>query len=137
MRLINWWAVLASAVVQMVLGSVWYSPLGFGKAWAALVGFTPEKMAEAKKKGMGAAYGLMFAGCLVTSTALALLVSGMRAHHAVQGFVLGLIASVGFVAPAFLSQGIFEGRPRKLYFINAGYWVANLVLTGVILSAWR
>ena len=30
---INWWAVLAAAVINMVIGAIWYSPSGFGKPW--------------------------------------------------------------------------------------------------------
>src|SRR5262245_31234761 len=120
MKFINWWAVLASGVVQMALGGLWYSPVMFGKSWITLMGFTPEKIQAARKKGMAVTYGAMFAGSLVSATALALIVSGLRARQGVQGFVIGLIAGLGFVAPAFLGQIFFEGRPRKLYFINAG-----------------
>ena len=43
---INYLAVLAAAVSNMVLGFLWYGPL-FGKTWSKLMGWgemTPEKM---------------------------------------------------------------------------------------------
>ena len=35
---INIWAVIVAAIVNMVVGSFWYSKSLFGKEWAKLVG---------------------------------------------------------------------------------------------------
>ena len=50
---INLIAVLLAAVAMMAVGFFWYSPKGFGKQWMQLSGITPDKISEAKKKGMG------------------------------------------------------------------------------------
>ena len=63
---INYLAVVLAALAAMVIGFVWYGPL-FGKQWMALMGFTPQSMDEAKKKGMAKSYILMALGSLVMS----------------------------------------------------------------------
>jgi hypothetical protein len=51
---VNFWAVLASAVASMVIGSIWYGPL-FGKMFMQAMGmdqWSPEKREAMKKKKM-------------------------------------------------------------------------------------
>ncbi len=44
---INYWAVLVAAVVSMVIGALWYSPVLFGKLWMKYSGLSDKKLAEA------------------------------------------------------------------------------------------
>src|SRR5665647_3912248 len=39
---INLWAVLIAAIVKVIIGSFWYSPLILGKSWMHENGFTEE-----------------------------------------------------------------------------------------------
>src|SRR3569623_591071 len=41
---IYWLAVLAAAILRIVVGSIWFSPIGFVKPWQKLTGVTPEGM---------------------------------------------------------------------------------------------
>ena len=34
---VNYWAIVAGAVLSMVIGAIWYGPL-FGKKWMEIVG---------------------------------------------------------------------------------------------------
>ena len=45
---INYLAVVVAAIAWFVVGSLWYSPLLFGKMWMELSGITPGAMAEMK-----------------------------------------------------------------------------------------
>jgi agmatine/peptidylarginine deiminase len=63
---INYWAVLAAALGNFALGSIWYSPLAFGNKWMHYMGWTQQDM-ESKKKGVGKSYALMFIGTLITT----------------------------------------------------------------------
>jgi hypothetical protein len=36
-----------------------------------------------------------------------------------------------------LPQGIYEGRPFKLFAINQGYWLVGLMIVGAMLAVWR
>ena len=70
---INYLAVLVAAVSNMIIGFLWYGPV-FGKQWIALMGMPPEKVAEAKAKGMKGmwkSYALAFVGSFVMAYVLA------------------------------------------------------------------
>ena len=41
---INWLAVLVAAILRIVVGSVWFSPVAFVKPWQQLTGVTPDSM---------------------------------------------------------------------------------------------
>ncbi len=40
---INYWAVIVVAIINTVLGFLWFGPI-FGKMWISLMGFTPEQV---------------------------------------------------------------------------------------------
>src|SRR5207253_9570578 len=42
-------AVLVAAVLTMVLGAVWYSPVLFAKQWMHAHGYTPEKLERSEE----------------------------------------------------------------------------------------
>ena len=104
---INYWAVLASTVISMALGSLWYGPF-FGKQWAKLMAFTPEKMAEAKKKGMGPSYAMMTTGSLIMSYVTAFVVAFVGFYYMGYGvwigFLSGFMVWIGFVAPVTMGS---------------------------------
>ena len=47
---VNYLAVLVAAIVSMVIGGLWYSPLLFGNVWMKLSGITQKDVEKAKKK---------------------------------------------------------------------------------------
>ena len=49
---VNYLAVVVAAVVSIIIGSLWYSPLLFGNVWMRLQRFTKKDMDKAKQKGM-------------------------------------------------------------------------------------
>ena len=136
---INYFAVLVSAVASMVLGSLWYGPL-FGKKWIALMGMTDEMMTQAKARGMGKAYSLMFAGSLlmayVLAHALVFASEYTMTFGVAAGLMVGLWNWLGFIAPVTLGSVLWEGKSWKLWCLNNSYYLISLMLMGVILSVW-
>ena len=53
------------------------------------------------------------------------------------GALIGFICWLGFIAAPLLSETMYEQRPFKLFFINAGYWLVALMISGVVLAAWH
>ena len=58
---INYLAILVSAILSMVVGSIWYGPL-FGKKWAELIGADPndKKKMKEMQKSAGPLYMVQF-----------------------------------------------------------------------------
>lgn len=133
---INYLAVLGAAVASMIIGALWYSPLLFGKLWMTLSGFTEEKLAEAKKKGMGTSYAVAFAGTLLMSYVLAHFIDYVQATTIVGGLQGGFWIWLGFIVPVLLSSVLWEGKSVKLYMLNIAYYAVTLMAMSVILAVW-
>jgi hypothetical protein len=137
---INYWAVLVAAIAQMVLGFLWYGPL-FGKPWSAMMNFTPEHMAEARAKGMGKSLTVMIVGSLLMSWVLAHAIIFASAYllfyGSLAGVTVGFLTWLGFVAPITVGTVLWENKPWKLWFLNAGYYLVGFCLMGAILGAWQ
>lgn len=132
---INYVAIVGTAVASMVLGFVWYGPL-FGKAWMKLAGFTEKQMAAAKKQSMAASYLTAFFGALVTAFVLSYFVDFADATTLAAGAVIGFWAWLGFVATVSAGSVLWEGKPVNLWILNNAYNLINLALMGAILAAW-
>lgn len=133
---INYLAVVVSAVINMALGFAWYGPL-FGKPWRELSGWTKEKMDKAMEKGMNMTYGLSTVASLLIAYVLAHFVDYVQAGTVVEGMVLGFWAWLGFIATTMMNQVLYDGKPWKLYFINAGYYLVSLLMMGSVLALWQ
>src|SRR5258705_3544017 len=124
---VNYLAVLVCGIVSMIIGSLWYGPI-FGKQWMALMGITPEKMAEQKQKGKSAmfkSYGLMFVGSLIMAFVLShALVFGnayLKTSGLSAGLMVGFFNWLGFIAPVTLGSILWEGQSLKLWILNNRY----------------
>src|SRR2546422_10580026 len=134
---VNALAALLAAVLTMVLGAVWYSPVLFAKQWMAAQGHTPEALEQMKRKGRVRAYAVSFICYLVMAHVVALLASYTQAATFVQGLWLGFLLWLGFAATIGLTANMFSDNPLAVWVIDAGYQLAYLLLMGVIVTVWR
>ena len=127
----NWVAIIVAAVINMVLGSLWFSPLMFVKPWQAL------RVDKAPMSGTASPllYVITAVGALVAAMTLDWIIGLAHASTLLGGAIIGLYAGLGFVAPAILSDNLFNERPIKLYLIVAGFPVVGLLVMGAIIGA--
>ncbi len=130
---VNYLAVLVAAIASMVVGSLWYSPLLFGKVWMHLAGMHEHDA----KKGMGQAMMLQFIASLVTAYVLAHFMFYTNANMIVDGLQGAFWIWLGFVATSMMGDAIFAKKPWKLYFINSFHYLASLLVMGAIIAAWH
>lgn len=142
---VNFLAVLAAAVAQIILGFLWYGPL-FGKTWAALMGWTPEAMTAMKndpqaKKKMTRSYIIMAIGSLLMSYVLAHAIIFAGSYLNASGVSAGLMGGfwnwLGFIVPVTVGTVLWEGKSWKLWFLNASYYLVGLLIMGMILALWQ
>jgi hypothetical protein len=127
----NWIAIVVAGVVSMALGALWFSPLMFVKPWTAM------RVDKAPMSGSASPmlYVITAVGTLVTAITLDWLIGLAGAKSLAGGAIIGLYAGLGFVAPAILSDNLFNERPFKLYLIVAGFPVVALLVMGAIIGA--
>ena len=131
---LNWLAVVVTGIVAYVLGAIYYMALG--KPWMAAAKLTREMIEERKSDNMRA-YGIVALSSFAGAIVLAILVQVSRAADAIEGLLLGLLVGVAVTAVGQVPNYTFQYRGLKLYVIDAGYPVLQMMIGGAILGAWR
>jgi hypothetical protein len=129
-------ALIVVALIGFGLGSIWYSPFLFAKAWMEEMKITPETM----KSQAGHIPRMMIGAilCTIVSTiTLAALVVGLHSHGALKGAELGLFVGAGLVAAREGTSALFESRSLRHFLIVSGYDVALCTLQAAILAVWH
>jgi len=127
----NWVAIIVAVVVNMVIGSLWFSPLLFQRPWVAM------RVDKNPMSGVASPmlYVITAVGAFVSAITLDWIIGMAGARSLTGGAIIGLYAGLGFVAPAILSDNLFNERPFRLYLIVAGFPVVGLLVMGAILGA--
>lgn len=113
---VNWIAVLIGAVAAFLLGWLWYSPMLFGKRWAEGLGLQLGTASEMPVGAMVAQVcGLFLMSWFVGVTA---------ASNALLTVILGTVA---FTVLGY-SGGMFAQKNSFVRAVDAGYWIAALVV---------
>ena len=136
---VNLWAVLVCAIVDMVLGFLWYSPALFANPWMKLMGYDPNdkaKIAEMQKSA-GSSYAMSFIASLLAAAVLGKIITIATVTTALYGIKIGLAIWLGFITTVQLTGALFSRQPAKLYAINTGYQLVCFLAMGAILAAWR
>jgi uncharacterized membrane protein len=133
---INYLAVLVAAVAAWVLGMVWYMALS--KQWLAALGKTEADMRgpDGKPKSY-APLVIVFVAELIMAWMLAGLLGHLGAVTVKNGAISGAFCWFGFVLTTIATNYAFHGRKIMLTVIDAGYWLAVLVLMGAIIGAFK
>ena len=128
---VNYLAVLVSAIVSFLIGGLWYQAL-FGKTWEKL---------ERKKMGAGKNKMVLllinFIASLVTSYVLLHTLTYAGATSVSDALIVGFFTWLGYFAvTTILGSVLWEGKSIKLYAMNAGFWLINLLIMSLILTLW-
>ena len=134
---VNLLAVLVAAIASIIIGSLWYSPLLFGNTWIKLMGFSKRDMEKAKQKGMAGSYFVTLIASIVMGYVMAYLIYFMSVAIVIDGIMLGVLAWLGFIVPLLIGNVLWDGKPMKLFFIHAFYWLVNVIVMSAILTAWK
>jgi hypothetical protein len=130
---VNYLAVVIVALVNYVIGAIWYGVL-FRKPWMKLAG-----VSEMKVTAVSVVVALV--GALFTSYILAHAVIFASAYLKTSGVGAGLTTGffnwIGFIAPVTIGVVIYEKKPVMYWVLNNAYWLVSLLVMGVILSVWR
>jgi hypothetical protein len=119
----------------MVSGFIWYHPKVFFPAWCAGLGKTESEMSSQSPGAM--IWVLTIAAAFVQAVALSFMLNVMASNSPGAGAAAGFMIWLGFVAPTNLVNKLFAGHGLKVWAIEAGNHLVNLLLFGAILAAWR
>ena len=131
----NFLAILASGIVAMAIGFLWYGPL-FLKPWRDGHKFSEAKSA-ALKKSMPIAAGVSFVGYLITAYVLSLLLAYMNVIDVSHALRVTFLIWLGFPAMVGLMNTLYTGGSLVVYAIDTTYQLAYMLATAVIVTLWR
>ena len=125
--------ILVAGVAAWALGALWYSPVLFSRPWQSAVGLSDDDMQGAN---MPLIFGLSFVCMFVIMFALRfiLLAHGPEitiAHGAFHGALAGLF----YNSMAMAINYLYQRKPIKLWFIDAGYQILFMAIGGAIMVA--
>ncbi len=127
---IHWLAVLAAAVAGFAVGAIWYGPL-FGKAWMAERGICKEDAA-------GANMPLIFGTAFVLNLIAAFVLDHVLGTYGDPNLGLSVMIAggiaLGFIVTSIGVNYLFSQMSRRLFLIDAGYWVVMYCVMGVLLD---
>ena len=129
---INHLAVLVCAVMSLVIGGLWWSPVLFAKAWQRETGLSDEQL---KQMNPAKTFGLTFVLAYLASYNLAFFLGDKNTTWQ-WGITAGLFAAFWAIA-MFIIIGLFEQRTFKHLLINCGYIAVYFAVIGFILGIWR
>jgi hypothetical protein len=135
---VNYLALLASGIIGVAIGWIWYSPMVFGKQWMGAIGIddSPEMRKEGMKSMPRAIVG-SFAAQIVLAFVFTYFAQALGIANSIGAVQLGLWAWIGFVATTSLHPVLWERRPLVYYAVNAGYNLAMFVVIALIVVLWK
>jgi hypothetical protein len=130
---INYLAVVAGTLFNMVLGFLWYGPI-LGKAWLSEM----EKAGRRREdmNGSGGMYAFTLVVAFVSSLTLALIIKTAGASSVGSGILWGAVVSVGVGSATALTSTTFEGRRIGLWLISSLYYLVVFAAQGALYVLW-
>lgn len=163
---VNFVAVLVAALVPVVLGMLWYSPVAFLKPWLKTINMTEEQMRKSSmiKMFIGSviiafflSVTLAYSGIIVhqqgvVSLFMAKIQAGDSAAIGVykqtmasiglahrsfgHGVLHGAMFGIFGLIPIIASGAMYEQKSFKYTLIVGGYWAISSAIMGGIISVW-
>ncbi len=127
---LNWLAVVVAAVVQQIVGFLWYGPL-FGRMWLQAVGKTREELGSPT-----IAIAVSVVCSFVTAIAIALLLTLADETSLGLGIAVGFVAAVGLAATSVATSNAFDGDPPRATALYVAYTIVSTTAMGAIIGAW-
>ena len=131
---ISYFAMLAAALASFALGAAWYGLLG--KQWMAALGSGAADVQAMPKPPKGPLI-TSFIAELIMAVMLAGVIGhlGPGAVSVKNGVISGAFIWAGFVATTLAVNNAYAARKPMLSVIDAGHWLAVLLLQGAVLGA--
>lgn len=129
-------AVLVAAVIQFVVGWLWYGVM-FQQLWINATGVTMEMAQDMSGGQIAMTYLGSFVAFFIVYYVMAHFSSYARATTAKQGAQTGFWSWLGFVATSILVNVLYTMKPFSLWLIDGGYWLVSMLIGGVLLAVWK
>jgi len=127
---LNFLAILLAAIINMIIGALWYSRALFGNQWMAHLGLKEDEASASPWT-----YVIVFLLGLIIAVLMAMFLQGSAG--AIEGLMYGAVIGLGFVIPTVLTHYLMEQRKAGFMFIVAGHELLLFLVYGALLAGWQ
>ncbi|HJQ08869.1 MAG TPA: DUF1761 domain-containing protein [Candidatus Saccharimonadales bacterium] len=131
---VNWLAVLLATASSMVVGSIWYAPSVFGRAWEKMVHLDEKKKRTGAAKAIGVTLVVSFLTAYILAHVSYLSNTFFGNSFLHDSLMTAFWAWLGFTAARFITHDAFEQRPFKLTAMNIAHELATFLAMGLIIG---
>ncbi|MDP1678112.1 MAG: DUF1761 domain-containing protein [Bacteroidota bacterium] len=131
---INSFAVIVAAILNMVVGAIWYGPMLFAKQWMAVNNINPEEMKNVNPMPM---YAQSIVVTIVSYWVLAMAITITNAVTVSGGMSVAFWLWIGFIAPVQYTANLFSSKKILAFFLDTGYQLVTMLIAGGLLAVWR
>ena len=131
---LNIFAILVAWVINVLVGTFWYSTAGFGKQWSKLSGVDLMKL---PKKEANRAIGFVSVSSLLQAIALAVVLNSLHVQTAADGIFAALVLWFGFTAITTIGNTLYQRQSLTFWAINSLFFLVVMVANGAILATWN
>ena len=130
---VNIWAIILAAFSYLIIGTLWYSPLLFGKLWIKLIGFCDEDFKT--NKPMWVILALSFLSAAIAAFLISAILGPKP--NAEFGAIVGAAISLCWISMSKLYSVLFENQKIRLFLLHAGFDLVTFMVMGAIVGYWR
>ena len=131
LKKINYLAVLICVVLGIIISMVWYMPFAFGGIWSGITGQPVNGPPVPFKLIIG------IISTVIVVFSIAVIFKLLKSESIFEGILIGIIIAIGIIAAVCLPINIYNGFDIRLYFIDTGLSVLNIIIYSFILSIWK
>ena len=131
---LNYFAIFVAVLINVMVGSFWYSPVGFGKRWSKLSGVDMMKL---PKSEANRAIGFVMLAAIVQVVALAIIINSLGITKASDGLATGTVLWAGFTAATTVGNNLYSRLTWNFWWLNASFFLVVMSVNAVLLSVWR
>jgi hypothetical protein len=130
---VNELAILVSALLALALGSIWYSPLVFGKYWQRAASLTDADL-EFTRPALARSLVIGFLSNVVVLYVIAAFLRLAEQSDMSNGMLATLL--VGLFGSSVASMVVWEKKKFIYFLIHVGYGVLVVLVGITVLSLW-
>ena len=131
---VNYFAVIVAAIINMIVGALWYGPLLFAKQWMAVNNINPE---ELKNTNPAPLYAQAIVVTVISYFVLAMAIIVTNTVRLNGGMSIAFWLWLGFIAPVQYTANLFSNKKVLAFFIDTGYQLITMLIAGGLLAVWR
>ncbi len=128
---INILAVVLASFANLIMGTIWYSPLVLGNPWMKEHDFVEADFA--KGQSLWVILLLTFVFAFIAAFAIDLFLG--QHPTALKGAGFGAIIAICWISTSRANLFLFERHSLKLFLIHAGYDTLRYIVMGAIVGA--